>query len=268
MRRIDPRIYQISILTSLLIFGITWLEFDVSPLRAMLVLFASILTQWLCSWLWQLPFEWKSSLISGLSMCLLLRTESPLLHMLAATLAVSSKFMLRARGKHVFNPTNIAIVALLLATDRVWISPGQWGSQTFFAFLMACAGGLVVNRAVRSDVTYAFIISYFLLVFGRAVWLGDPLQIPMHKFQSGALLLFAFFMISDPKTTPDTRWGRIAFALIVATGGWYLQWKYWMPEGLLYSLAFFSLLVPVMDLVSRGKRYEWQGQPEALAASS
>ena len=120
--------------------------------------------------------------------------------------------MLRVGGKHLFNPTNFGIVAMMLATGQVWVSPGQWGNVAFFAFLMACLGGLVVNRAARSDVTLAFLAFYLALVFGRALWLGEPMAIPLHRLESGALLLFTFFMISDPKTTPDSRAGRILFA--------------------------------------------------------
>ena len=101
---------------------------------------------------------------------------------------------------------------MLLLTDQVWVSPGQWGSVAFFAFLMACLGGLVVNRASRSDVTYAFIAFYCALMFGRSIYLGEPMAIPLHRLESGALLLFTFFMISDPKTTPDSRAGRVLFA--------------------------------------------------------
>src|SRR6185436_14694879 len=105
-------------------------------------------TQAVCTRLWHLPaFDPRSALISGLSLCLLLRTSSLLLAVAAAVLTIAGKLVLRWRGKHVFNPTNFGIVALLLLTDRVWVSPGQWGSVAFFAFLMACLGGLVVHRA-------------------------------------------------------------------------------------------------------------------------
>jgi Na+-transporting NADH:ubiquinone oxidoreductase subunit NqrB len=90
----------------------------------------------------ELPrFDPKSALISGLSLCLLLRTNDPWLAMLAAVVAVASKFLLRVRGKHVFNPTNFALVAMMLVTGQVWASPGQWGSAAVFAFLLVSAGG-------------------------------------------------------------------------------------------------------------------------------
>src|SRR6185503_5451674 len=173
--------------------------------------------------------------------------------------AIGSKFALRWNGKHLFNPTNFAIVALLLCADgRVWVSPGQWGSGAFFGFLLACIGGLVVTRAARADVTLAFLTAYVGLLFSRSLWLGEPMTIPLHRLQNGALLLFAFFMISDPKTTPDSRAGRIVFAALVALGAAFVQFKLFRPNGLLWSLAACSFLVPVLDWLLPGKRYSWQ----------
>ena len=93
---------------------------------------------------------------------------------------------------------------------------GPMGKRGVLWFLMVCLGGLVVMRAARSDVTLAFLGAYLALVFGRSLWLGEPMAIPLHRLQNGALLLFAFFMISDPRTTPDSRLGRILFATLVA----------------------------------------------------
>ncbi|PYO55606.1 MAG: Na+-transporting NADH:ubiquinone oxidoreductase, subunit NqrB, partial [Candidatus Rokuibacteriota bacterium] len=70
-------------------------------------------------------FDPRSALISGLSLCLLLRTNSLTLAVLTAALAIASKFVLRVGGKHVFNPTNFALVAMMLLTGAVWVSPGQ-----------------------------------------------------------------------------------------------------------------------------------------------
>ena len=145
--------------------------------------------------------------------------------------------MIRVRGKHVFNPTNFAIVALLL-TGQAWVSPGQWGSAAFFGFLLACLGGLVVNRAARSDVTLAFLAGLRgPRVRAAPLWLGEPMAIPIHRLQNGALLIFAFFMISDPRTTPDRRAGRVLFALLVALGAAYVQFRLFRTNGLLWSLA-------------------------------
>src|SRR6185436_16508473 len=161
LRLRDPRLYQIAVLSCLLLYGVLSLDFAISPLQAAVLLGTVLLAQAACTRLWRLPaFDPKSALISGLSLCLLLRTGSTLLAVAAAVVTVASKFVLRINGKHLFNPTNFGIVALMLATGQVWVSPGQWGNAAFFAFLLACLGGLVVNRAARSDVTYAFLAFY------------------------------------------------------------------------------------------------------------
>jgi Na+-translocating ferredoxin:NAD+ oxidoreductase RnfD subunit len=76
--------------------------------------------------------------------------------------------------------------------------------------------------------------------------------------QNGALLVFSFFMISDPRTTPDSRTGRILFALLVALGAAFVQFKLFRTNGLLWSLAVWSLLVPFIDRLFPGKRYDWR----------
>ena len=145
----------------------------------------------------------------------------------AAGIAVGSKFVLRVGGKHLLNPTNGAIVALLaLATAlpaldlSVWVSPGQWGNTAFFLLLMGCLGTIVVTRAARADVTFAFLASWAGLLLLSRVGARRSDRDSSHRLQNGALLLFAFFMISDPKTTPDSRPGRVLFGVMVACGAY------------------------------------------------
>ena len=267
-RHWDPRLYQIATLGSLLVYGVGWLGFDVPISHAVAILITVLLTQLAATRLSGRPgFDPKSALISGLSLCLLLRTNSVDLVVLTAAIAILGKFILRVRGKHVFNPTNFALVAMMLLTGSVWVSPGQWGSTAVFGFLLASAGGLVVNRAARSDVTLAFLISYAALLTGRSLWLGEPMSIPLHRLESGALVLFAFFMISDPKTTPDSRGGRILFSALVALGAWFVQFKLFRTNGLLWSLALFSIAVPLIDRLLPGPRYVW-GHPGGLPVNT
>jgi Na+-transporting NADH:ubiquinone oxidoreductase subunit NqrB len=256
--RFDPRHYQIAVLGCLLTYGIWGLGFEVTAGRAGLILCSVILCQALGAMLSKTRFEWRSALISGLSLCLLCRTNVWWLAALAGIVAIGSKFILRWRGKHVFNPTNLALVLLMLVTDgAVWVSPGQWGNVVFFAFLMACLGGLVVMRAGRADVALVFLATWALLLVGRSAWLHEPMTIPLHRLQNGALLLFAFFMISDPRTTPDSRAGRMLFAVLVACGGWWWQFRMFGTNGLLWSLAVCSLLTPLIDFMLPAKRFAW-----------
>lgn len=261
----DPRVYQIAVLGALLTYGVLVLDFGVSSAQAAVLLGTALTTQWLCTRIVGLPrFDPRSALITGLSLCLLLRVDAWPLAAVAAAVAVGSKFVLRVDGKHVFNPANFGLVALLLVSDRVWLSPGQWGAAAFFGFFLACAGLWVVYRAARSDVTLAFLAAYAGLLFGRALWLGDPLTIPAHQLQNGALLIFAFFMISDPKTTPDVRTARLLFGALVAGVGGFVQFGMHEPNGPIWALAACAPLVPVLDRLFGGRRYRWPGQRDEV----
>ncbi len=154
----------------------------------------------------------RSPLITGLSLSLLLRANDPFLPAIAGFIAIASKFVLRIDGRHIFNPAGFAIVVLLLTSNGVWISPGQWGTGIWLAALIAFFAILVLQASQRSDMALFFLGSHAALLVARAHWLGDPLAIPLHQLQSGSLLIFTFFMISDPKTTPDSRFGRLLFA--------------------------------------------------------
>jgi enediyne biosynthesis protein E5 len=256
--RVDPRHYQIAVLAALLAYGILRLDLEVRPLNALLIVVAALGTQWLGAFLTEQRFEARSACISALSLCLLLRTDRPALAAAAAILAVGSKFVLRVHGKHVWNPTNLGIVALALATHgQVWVSPGQWGNAALFGFLVLCLGGMVVNRAARGDVTWAFLGAYGTVLLSRAWWLGQPLAIPLHQVSNGGFLIFVFFMISDPKTTPDSRAGRILYAVLVALGAAWVQLALFRPTGLLLSLAFLAPLVPLIDRLLPGGTYRW-----------
>ena len=264
--RRDPRIYQIAVLGALLAYGVLALDFGVGAAFVPVILGTALGVQVLLTRWAKLPaYDPRSPLISGLSLCLLLRTNSLALAGATAAVTIASKFLIRRRGKHVFNPTNFGLVAMMLVSGQVWVSPAQWGSPAFFGFLLASLGGLVVNRAARSDVTYAFLASYVGILLGRALWLGDPLAIPLHQLQSGALVIFAFFMISDPKTTPDSRAGRMLFGALVALGGAFIQFGLYRPNGLLFALAACAPLVPAIDRLLPGERYRWPRVRRAFA---
>ncbi len=268
MRR-DPRHYQLAVLGSLLLWGVFGLDLEVRPAVAAVILATALGTQWLGGRLAGLGrFEPRSALISTLSLTLLLRTASPAAAALAALLTIGSKFVLRVRGKHVWNPTNFGLAATMLLSDRVWVSAGQWGSAALGALALASLGFVVVRRAERSDVTWAFLAAYGAVVFGRALWLGDPPAIPLHQLASGAFLIFAFFMISDPKTTPDSRPGRVLYAGLVALGAGFVQFHLYRPNGLVWSLAVLAPLVPLIDRLLPGRAYRWPGRSRKESSMS
>src|SRR5262249_30319382 len=133
----------------------------------------------------------KSVVATGLSASLLLRANDPLLWFAACVLAMGSKLLFRVNGKNLFNPSAFAIVVLLLGSDGVWVSPGQWGTQLWLAALASAMGCLIVTRVARLDLALAFLGTHAALLFLRALVLGDPPALPLHQLQSGSVLIFS-----------------------------------------------------------------------------
>jgi len=253
----DPRHLQIVTLAGMLAYGLGWLDFPGPSWLLLIYPLSALLFQWLLGCLAGLPFDPRSALISSFSLCLLLHTDTWRWAVFAAAVTIGSKFVLRVAGRHVFNPSCLAIVVTLLATDRVWVSPGQWGLGVFLAFAAVCMRLWVLHHTRRSDVTLAFLAAWSTLLFGRALWLGDPWSIPLLQLQNVSLLIFAFFMISDPKTLPDRCLARIGFVLVVAVTAYVLQYHCYVNERLFFALALCAPLVPLLNRWLPGKRFDW-----------
>lgn len=262
----DARHFQIVALSSLLAVNFIWIDFGAKPLYSALAISNALLTQIACSRFFRLPhLDLRSPLITGLSLSLLLRANEPFLPAVAGFIAIAAKFALRIDGRHVFNPAGLAIVVLLLAANGVWISPGQWGTGIWLASLIAFFAILVLQAARRSDVALFFLGSHAALLFARAYWLGDPFAIPLHQLQSGSLLIFAFFMISDPRTTPDSRLARLLFALAVALLAHYLAFFMQIRPALYFALIALSPATPLLNRMIPAEKFEWV--PTAQGAS-
>lgn len=255
---LDARHYQIAALSTLLVYNLGWLDFGARPENSVFALASALLTQVVCSRLTGVPIDLRSPLITGLSLSLLLRADEPWIHALAGVIAIGSKFVLRIDGKHIWNPAGFAIVVLLFAAKaHVWISPGSWGSRVWFASLLAFFAILVLGAARRSDIALFFIGTHAALLFARAVWLGDPFTIPIHQLQSGSLLIFTFFMISDPRTSPDSRLGRFVFAASVALAAHYMAFFMQMRPALYVALIALSPFIILIDKLLPAQRFTW-----------
>jgi Na+-transporting NADH:ubiquinone oxidoreductase subunit NqrB len=261
----DARIYQIAFQATLLTLGVVARDFSLRPEQMLLCFAAGLATQ--AFWLSTLRLSgvgWLSPVITCLGLSLLLRADSLWIHPLAATLALSAKFTLRLGGKHLFNPANLGVIFALVALPGAWVSPGQWGNDLAYALWFVALGGLVTQRARRWDVSWAFLAAWLTLVAARVLWLGQPQTIWWHQLQSGALLLFAFFMISDPMTIPNRQCARVLFAIAVAGLAFVWQFVWFKPNALLWALFLCAPLVPLCDRIWPAARATWSAtQPPA-----
>lgn len=262
----DPRWLQLASLSTLLGYGWGWLDFEIRPENVGVIAVTAQVVQWLADTRHGRRYDPRSAAITTLSLSLLLRTNSVAVAALAAAVAIGSKAALRVNGKHLFNPANLGIVVAVLGTSEAWISPGQWGNEALLGLLFACLGVTVVTRSERADITYAFLGFYAAMLFGRSWMVNEPVTIPLHRLQSGALLLFSFFMISDPKTTPDSRAGRILFAFLVTAACYVISFRWFVPNAPLWALVALCPTVPIIDRLLPATRYAWPvGSPTAAA---
>jgi Na+-transporting NADH:ubiquinone oxidoreductase subunit NqrB len=255
----DARLFQIVFLATLLTVGALTRDFALLPQQMAAAFAAGLATQAL--WIRALKIEHRgvlSALITCFGLSLLLRADSMWVHPLAASLAISSKFVLRVHGKHVFNPANLGVILAISLLPGAWISPGQWGQAVALAAWLVVLGGVVAHRARRADIAWVFLAAYLGLFGLRVIILGQPWAIFAHQFGGGALLLFSFFMISDPMTVPNRRAPRIAYAIVVAVAAFLWQYALFRSNGLVWALFFCAPLVPVIDRLWPAERFEWR----------
>lgn len=254
----DARIYQILFLGILLAAGAWLCDFSLRPTQIVLTFASAIGTQHIISSLFgRTPISYRSALITALSLTLLLRTDTLWAHPLAATVAISSKFFIRCRGKHLFNPANFGLIFALSLLPGTWVSPGQWGQEITFAGWFLMLGAVVSHRVRRGDISWSFLACYLGAIAIRVAWLGQRWAVWTHQFSNGALLLFAFFMISDPMTIPNSRRGRLMHAAVVAAAAYAWQFEFFRINGFLWALICASPLVPLWDALWPAQKFEW-----------
>jgi enediyne biosynthesis protein E5 len=258
--RRDPRLVMIGIMLVFTVLGQVWLGFKVTPGQLLTAVVAA------CGWDVLLHRAWygawiapKSGLITALGVGLLLRSPGLYAFAFAAALAVTSKHFVKINGKHIFNPTNVGVVAALALMPGSHIIADQWGRSAAIAFLVLNLGMFIIYRIRRLDVVFSFAAGWFLFNGLYVLSTGySPNSYAFWEtfntaFTPGALI-FTFFMITDPRTSPATRLGRIVYCL--ATAGLAVVLDAHGQPGLFYGLFLVLPTVPLLDrlLVGRSLR--------------
>lgn len=255
----DPRHYQIAFLGFFLAYGINILQWDADVIIYAAAFVSCLVTQYLF-----IVFKTKdlrslkSALISSLSLSLMLKTNDPLVMCLAGVLSISGKFIFRFNKKHVFNPTNFGIIITMLLSGSAWISPGQWGNNGLQVFSIGILGLVVLLRVKRLDTAFAFLITFCVLSFIRSVIVvGWQADVFIHQFTSGTLLLFTFFMITDPVSTPAHKTARIIWACLVGLLAFYLSAYEFVNGAPLWALFFIAPITIFFDKIFLHSKFSW-----------
>lgn len=258
MKKIDPRYFQIIILGCLYCLQYFTSSFSQNLfLTASLVLFSFIFEK-ILNKIFKESKTWHSSVITALSLSILLRARFPFLMFLAVGIAILSKRLIRLEKQHFVNPAAFAIVSLLfLYPYKVWVAVGLWERASFYLIGIALVGIIITFKAQRLDTSLSFLGSYFMLHLGRLFYLGDPFELIEFRFTHFSILIFSFFMISDPKTTPSTLKGRVVFSLLVALIAFFIEAVLFERNGLFYALVIASPIIIILNKIFPGEKYKW-----------
>lgn len=262
----DGRHPQIIFQVIFLVYGMFALGWDADLFDFFVAISACLFVQALCALIWKRPMNsLKSSLISSLSLCLMFKANIVWTIVLCAALTIGSKFILKWDKKHFFNPTNFGIVVTIFLTGDAWVSPGQWGSN-FLLMVLLCVGGFsVLFNVGRLDSSLAFLGAFSGLTFVRTVlYQGWELDVFFHHLSSGTLLLFAFFMITDPMTTPNHRIARIIWAGLVGVVSFIMTAWFQVYTAPIYALFFVSPLTVLLDKLFKHERFSWNRNLQTL----
>jgi Na+-transporting NADH:ubiquinone oxidoreductase subunit NqrB len=276
----DARDYQIICLSLFLFLGIFLRDWTLQINGILLIIITCLLTQIILSSLVKLSiikasfttinkgksqvfflFNFsgiKSALITGLGLSLLLRSNSFNTLILASFLAISSKFIFNYHQKHCFNPANFGIIVTIFLTKSAWVSPGQWGSDGLYLLLFICSGAMVLNKVGRWETSAVFLGFYGSLEAIYNYYLGWNFEVLSHQLMSGSLLIFTFFMLTDPRSIPNAKSSRIIWAIAIAILSFILKEVFYVNSGIFLALFIISPFTILFDLMFKGSRFRWQ----------
>jgi Na+-transporting NADH:ubiquinone oxidoreductase subunit NqrB len=177
--------------------------------------------------------HFASAYITGISVGILVRTPLVWPYVMCSLLSISSKYALRVRNRHLWNPSNLGVsILLFIVPDAVAPLSQQLGNEIYVLMIIGAFGMLILYTLGRLHITLTYIIAFVLLSFVRlgisrgdwtvveTMWTRDYIWdqwVPeVALLTSPAYLLFMFFMITDPKTTPSTKGRQIAVTILVA----------------------------------------------------
>jgi enediyne biosynthesis protein E5 len=158
-----------------------------------------------------------SAYITGISVGILLRSPFLWPYILCAFISIASKYVLRFRGRHLWNPSNLGVsLVLFLAPETVSLLSVQWGNVVAPMVVIWLLGSVIVWRVGRFYLSATYVVSFLLFSFVRAAVTGIPWVAAVAPITGPMYQLFIFFMVTDPKVTVRPMWAQCLVVFLVA----------------------------------------------------
>lgn len=158
-----------------------------------------------------------SAYVSGISCGILVRSPEWWPYIVVAAISITSKYVIRVKGRHLWNPSNLGIAVLLfLAPQSVASLSVQWGNNLYPMLIIWVLGAVIVSRMQRLHICAVYVASFLAFSLLRSQLTGHTFAAEVAPITGPMYQLFVFFMITDPKTTVTGRWAQALVAFLVA----------------------------------------------------
>jgi Na+-translocating ferredoxin:NAD+ oxidoreductase RnfD subunit len=158
-----------------------------------------------------------SAYITGISVGILVRSPAYWPYALCSVISIMSKYVLRVKGRHLWNPSNFGICVLLfLAPETVASLSIQWGNYIWPMLVIWILGSIIIWRARRFHISATYVVSFFVFAFVRSWITRDPRQSEIAPITGPMYQLFVFFMVTDPRTTVKSKPAQCVVVVCVA----------------------------------------------------
>jgi enediyne biosynthesis protein E5 len=158
-----------------------------------------------------------SAYITGISVGILVRSPYLWAYALCSLASIATKYVLRYKDRHLWNPSNFGVSALLfLAPASASVLSIQWGNVIWPMVVIWLLGAVIVSRAGRAHISATYVTSFLLFSLVQSAVTGKPLLSIVAPITGPMYQLFIFFMVTDPKTTVRTKTGQCVVVFLVA----------------------------------------------------
>lgn len=290
-KRTDPRLKLFAIIVAIQTTGQIGLGFKISIAQILVTMGLCLCIELGVFYFRDGIIAWPASALqTGNSISLLLRTSGTVhgdwwslngiqYFIAAVCIGLGAKYLIRPGGKHVFNPANVGIVWVLIVGGVRFVFPQYlwWGPLNVpvtIALLIILAGALWLLREPVGMLPMAasFLATFYTLVAIFAVvgrsFIATWHKGPIHGFDywlfialSPEVFVFAFFMMSDPRTAPRSHRARLIYGVSVGIVSALLLFpqssEFGVKLGILSGLTFICGLVPLINRIG-----EWLETPK------
>ena len=195
--------------------------------------------------------SWKnvaSAYISGISVSILVRSTVVWPYIVTAAISILSKYVIRYKGRHIWNPSNLGISWMLLVAPAFVAGLSvQWGNNLLPMVVIWMLGMVIVYRAKRLHITLTYIVSFLAFAYIRSFITNDPFLAEVAPLTGPMYQLFIFFMITDPPTNVRSRKGQILVVFIVALVEFILRLNQFIYAPF-YALTIVGPIAKIIDL--------------------